>query len=66
MSYNIGELLSYARGKEENYNRISNILYENFNIHSAELTLVSLFVYEEMRKKSCKTEGKTIEENGNM
>lgn len=58
MSYNIGELLSYARGKEENYNRISNILYENFNIHSAELALVSLFVYEEMRKKERQNGGK--------
>ena len=61
MSYNISELMAYARGKEENYNKIGNILYKNFNIRSAELTLVSLFVYEEMRKKSGKTEGKTKE-----
>lgn len=62
MSYNsIRELLEYAKGKEENYNKIGNILYKNFNICSAELTLVSLFVYEEMRKKSGKTEGKTDE-----
>ena len=51
MSYDICALLKYAIGKEENYNRIGNILYESFNIHSAELTLVCLYVYEEMRKK---------------
>lgn len=66
MRYDICDLLKYAIGKEENYNRIGNILYENFNIHSAELTLVSLFVYEEMKKKSGKTEVKTDESTKNV
>lgn len=66
MSYNISKLMEYARGKEENYNKIGNILYKNFNICSAELILVSLFVYEEMRKKSGKTEGKTDESIKNV
>lgn len=51
MSYSITELLKYAKGKEDVYNKIGNLLYKNFKIQSAELTLVSLFVYEEMRKK---------------
>jgi len=61
MSYSITELLKYAKGKEEEYNKIGNLLYENFKIQSAELTLVSLFVYEEMKKKNGKKEGKTSE-----
>lgn len=61
MSNTIIKLLVYAKGKEENYNRISIILYKNFDIKSALVTLLCLFVYEEMREKNGKMEGKTIE-----
>lgn len=64
MSYSITELLKYAKGKEEVYNKIGNLLYENFKIQSAELTLVSLFVYEEMRKKEEKERQKGGKDNG--
>lgn len=64
MSYSITELLKYAKGKEEEYNKIGNLLYENFKIQSAELTLVSLFVYEEMRKKEEKERQKGGKDNG--
>lgn len=64
MSYSITELLKYAKGKEEVYNKIGNLLYEYFKIQSAELTLVSLFVYEEMRKKEEKERQKGGKDNG--
>lgn len=64
MSYSITELLKYAKGKEEIYNKIGNLLYENFKIQSAELTLVSVFVYEEMKKKEEKERQKRRKDNG--
>lgn len=44
---NIKYLLDYCQDKPELYNRVSNLLYVNFGIQSAELSLLCTFIVSE-------------------
>lgn len=44
-------LLEYAKGKEKMFNKISNKLWAEFDIKSAEVTLVVLYMIYEMREE---------------
>ncbi len=39
----MNDLLQFARGKEKEYLKITNLLYKEFGIHSAEITLIVLY-----------------------
>lgn len=47
MESNIKFLLDYCHGKEKLYNEISNKLYIEFGLQSAELTLLCTFIANE-------------------
>lgn len=47
MESNIKFLLDYCEGKEELYNKISNKLYAEFGLRSAELSLLCTFIANE-------------------
>lgn len=52
---NIDYLMRYAKGKEIDYNKISNILYAEFGIVSSELSLICLYIYKEMEDRNAKS-----------
>lgn len=47
MKSNIKFLLDYCRGKEKLYNEVSNKLFVEFGLHSAELSLLCTFIANE-------------------
>ena len=47
---NIKFLLDYCNGKEELFNKVANLLWVEFGIKSAELSLLCTFVANEMDK----------------
>ena len=47
----LDDLLKESADKPNLYNKISNILYKDFNIKSAETALVFLHVFDELTKQ---------------
>lgn len=50
MQNHIKFLLDYCNGKEELYNKVSNLLWVEFGLRSAELSLLCTFVANEIDK----------------
>ena len=46
----IGDLLEYCSGMPELYNKVSNLLYKDFNIQSAEISLLCTYICNEVMK----------------
>lgn len=58
----IEDLLKESKGQESLYLRIGNLLYHEFNIQCAEITLVILHIYNILRKEEINAKYGTFKE----